>query len=81
MDAAEHIGAPSSPFYKSEGSKTGMKDFPIYLSGGRRAVLRVPEEMAPGDLELLRTQINHSLTITEATTTIVEGAYSPARGE
>lgn len=45
----------------------GTRDFPLYTSGGARGALFVPDKMSPEDFKLLKTQIENSLIVIEAT--------------
>ncbi len=70
---------PANPGYMPPDH--GTREFPLYLSGGRRALLRIPEQMTAADFDLLKTQINSSLSVTEATTTFVDAHSSSCLGE
>ncbi|HEX4792635.1 MAG TPA: hypothetical protein VH370_02525 [Humisphaera sp.] len=45
----------------------GQKDFPLYLSNNKRAVLYIPSSMTVKDYELLKKQIENHLMVIEAT--------------
>jgi len=45
----------------------GQKDFPLYLSNNKRAILYVPATMTAKDYELLKRQIDNHMAIIEAT--------------
>ena len=45
----------------------GQKDFPLYLSNNKRAILYVPATMTAKDYELLKRQIENHLLVIEAT--------------
>ncbi len=45
----------------------GQLPFPLYLSKTQKAILYVPASLTAKELDLLRKQIDHSLTIIEAT--------------
>ncbi len=53
-------GAPTPPL-------TGQLPFPLYLSKTQKAILYVPASLTQKELDLLRKQIDHSLTVIEAT--------------
>ena len=44
-----------------------VKDFPLYLSNNKRAILYVPATMTAKDYELLKRQIDNHMAIIEAT--------------
>jgi hypothetical protein len=50
----------------------GHKDFPLYLSQSQKAVLYIPASISRKDYELLKKQIEHSLSIIEATSLLSE---------
>lgn len=50
----------------------GHKDFPLYLSQSQKAVLYIPAAISRTDYELLKKQIEHSLSIIEATSLLSE---------
>ena len=45
----------------------GQKDFPLYLSNSKRAVLYIPDTITTKDYELLKRQIENHLAVIEAT--------------
>jgi hypothetical protein len=45
----------------------GHKDFPLYLSNSKRAVLYIPDTITTKDYELLKRQIENHLAVIEAT--------------
>jgi hypothetical protein len=45
----------------------GQKDFPLYLSNNKRAILYIPASMTAKDYELLKKQIENHLAVIEAT--------------
>ncbi len=69
--------APPNPGYVPIPPEQGTKEFPLYLSGSRKALLRIPEGMTEADFNLLRTQLDTSLSVTAAATTSVSVEYFP----
>ena len=63
---------PDNPDFGETPPEQRAKEFPLYLSCGRRALLRVPEQMTESDFELLKTQLDASLSVTKATTNFVD---------
>jgi hypothetical protein len=48
-------------------TQKGLLPFPLYLSKKQKASLYVPDSITRKDFELLKRQIEHSLSIMEAT--------------
>jgi hypothetical protein len=53
---------------------SGQKDFPLYLSNSKRAVLYIPDTITAKDYELLKRQIENHLAVIEATSIAEENA-------
>lgn len=75
----EQVMDSSTPTVQRQGHKppppavpAGHKDFPLYLSQSQKAVLYIPAAMSRKDYELLKKQIEHSLSIIEATSLVSE---------
>jgi hypothetical protein len=60
------IGDSDKPKGQNQ-SLIGQKDFPLYLSNNKRAVLYIPATMTAKDYELLKNQIENHLIVIGAT--------------
>lgn len=54
-------------FVRTAANVVGKKDFPIYLTENKTAILSIPAPLTEDDFRLLKDQIDHSLGVLKAT--------------